>query len=80
MKMLVATMNGCSRDFVDPWLLNFHLHPAKMNVEVVAHEISRLFWSDLCSADGGGPANGDEGFTAEKSSSDKSSDSGVTVG
>ena len=35
----------------------------------------------LCSADGGGPADGDEGFTIVKSSSDiSSSDSGVTVG
>ena len=54
-----------------------------MNVEVLAHEIwiFLLFWSDFCSADGDGPADGDEGFTAVKSSSDfSSSDSGVTVG
>ena len=33
----------------------------------------------LCSADGGGPVAGDEGFISEKSSSDTSSVSGVTT-
>ena len=47
--VLVVTLNGRSRDFVDPLLLKLHLRPAKMNVEVLAHAISifRLFWSDL---------------------------------
>ena len=68
---LVVILHGCSRDFVDPRLLNLHLRPrlpesvsakllevqqivtagwhAKMNVEVLAHEILtfRLIWSDL---------------------------------
>ena len=68
----MMTLNGRSRDFVDPRLLNLHLRlelpeagsaellkevqqvvaagwQAKMNVEVLAHEIwiFRLFWSDL---------------------------------
>ena len=37
--VLVVTLNGRSRDFVDPRLLNFHLRPSKMNVEVFAHAI-----------------------------------------
>ena len=81
--VLVVTLSGRSRDFVDPRLLNLHLRPAKMNVEVFAHAIwiSRLFLErPLCSADGGGPVAGDEGFTSEKSSSDTSSASGVTIG
>ena len=47
--VLEVTLNGRSRDFVDPRLLNFHLRHAKMNVEVLAHEIwiSRLVLSDL---------------------------------
>ena len=47
---------------------------AKMNVEVVALE------RPLCSADGGGPADGDEGFINVQSSSDTSSDSRLTIG
>ena len=52
-------------------------------MELLAHAIwiFHLFWSDLsCSADGGGPADGDEGFKAVKSSSDTSSGSGLTIG
>ena len=47
--VLVVTLSGRSRDFVDPRLLNLHLRPAKMNVEVFAHAIwiSRLSLSDL---------------------------------
>ena len=47
--VLVVTLSGRSRDFVDPRLLNLHLRPAKMNVEVFAHAIwiFRLFLSDL---------------------------------
>ena len=37
--VLEVTLNGRSRDFVDPRLLNFHLRHAKMNVEVFAHAI-----------------------------------------
>ena len=37
--VLVVTLNSCSRDFVDPRLLNFHLRLAEMNVEVFAHVI-----------------------------------------
>ena len=47
--VLEVTLIGRSRDFVDPLLLNLHLRPAKMNVEVFAHEIwiFRFFLSDL---------------------------------
>ena len=47
--VLVVTLNDRSRDSVDPRLLNLHLRPAKMNVEVFAHAIwiFRLFLSDL---------------------------------
>ena len=47
--VLVVTLNSCSRDFVDPRLLNFHLRLAEMNVEVFAHVIwiFRFFKSDL---------------------------------
>ena len=47
--VLVVTLNGCSRDSVDPRLLNLHLRPAKMDVEVFGHAIwiSRLFLSDV---------------------------------
>ena len=47
--VLDVTLNGRSRDFVDPRLLNFHLGPAEMNVEVFAHAISIFhpFLSDL---------------------------------
>ena len=47
--VLVVTLDDCSRDFVDPRLLNFHLCSAKKNVEVFALAISifRLFWNDL---------------------------------
>ena len=47
--VLVVTLNGHSRDSVDPRLLNLHLRPAKINVKVFAHaiSISRLVWSDL---------------------------------
>ena len=76
--VLEVTLIGRSRDFVDPRLLN--LRPAKMNVEVFAHAISSLLERPLCSADGGGPVAGDEGFTSENSSSDTSSASGVTKG
>ena len=37
--VLEVTLSGRSRDFVDPRLLNLHLRPAKMNVEVFAHAI-----------------------------------------
>ena len=37
--VLVVTLSGRSRDFVDPRLLNLHLRPAKMNVEVFSHAI-----------------------------------------
>ena len=37
--VLVVTLNGRPRDSVDPRLLNFHLGPAKMSVEVFAHAI-----------------------------------------
>ena len=55
--VLDVTFNGRLRDFVDPRLLNFHLNPAEMNVEVFAHAISNLDLSSLlerppCSADG----------------------------
>ena len=43
-------------------------------------DLSSLLERPLCSADGGGPADGDEGFISENSSSDTSSDSGVTTG
>ena len=44
-------------------------------------DLSSLLERLLCSADGDGPDDGDEGFTAAKSSSDfSSSGSGVTVG
>ena len=43
-------------------------------------DLSSLLEGPLCSAVGGGPADGDEGFISEKSSSDTSSDSGVTIG
>ena len=80
--VLVVTLDDCSRDFVDPRLLNFHLRSAKMNVEVFAVAISifRLFWNDLCSTDRCGPADGDGGFISENSSSDTSSASGETMG
>ena len=47
--VLDVTLNGRAREFVDPRLLNFHLYPAEMNVEVFAHAISifRFVWSDL---------------------------------
>ena len=81
--VLVVTLNGCSRDFVDPRLLNFHLRSTRMNMEVFAHAIwiSRLFLSDLTvQLNGGGSADGDEGFISENSSSDTSLGSGVTTG
>ena len=70
--VLVVTLNGRSRGFVDPHLLNLHLRRESMNLEAFAHEI----WIFR----GGGPADGDEGFIAVKSSSDTSSDSGMTTG
>ena len=80
--VLVVTSNGRSRGFVDPQLLNFHLRHAKMNVEVFARAISifRLFFSDLSVQLMVVVHDGDDGFTAVKSSSDTSSDSGVTTG
>ena len=41
---------------------------------------SSLVERPLCSANGGGPGDDDEGFTSVKSSSDTSSGSGVTIG
>ena len=77
----MVTLNGRSRDFVNICFLDFHPRPAKMNVDVFAHAIfSSLLERPPCSADGGSPADGDEGFISEKSSSDTSSDSGVTKG
>ena len=38
--VLDVTLNGRLRDFVNLRLLNFHLYPAEMNVEVFAHAIS----------------------------------------
>ena len=38
--VLVVPLNGRLLDFVDPRLLNFHLCPAEMNVELFAHVIS----------------------------------------
>ena len=43
-------------------------------------DLSSFLERPLCSADNGGPADGDEGFTAVKFSSDTSSGSGVTIG
>ena len=43
-------------------------------------DLSSLLERPLCSADGGGPVAGDEGFMSEKSSSDTSTASGVTIG
>ena len=43
-------------------------------------DLSSLLEPPLCSADGGGPADGDGGFISERSSSDTSSASGVTIG
>ena len=55
-----------------------------MNVDVLGREteIFRIFWSDSSfPAEGGGPADGDEGLIIEKSLSDtSSSDPGVTIG
>ena len=47
--VLDVTLNGRLLDFVDPRLLNFHLCPAEMNVEVFAHVISIFdpFLSDI---------------------------------
>ena len=47
--VLVVTLSGRARDFVDPRLLNFHLCPAKMNVEVfvLAILIFRFFLNVL---------------------------------
>ena len=56
---------------------------ARMNVEVLSLrdlDLSSLVERPLCSADGGGPADGNEGFITVKSSSDTASDSGVTTG
>ena len=39
--VLEVTLSGRSRDSVDPRLLNLHLLPATMNVEVFAHARSR---------------------------------------
>ena len=80
--VLDVDLNGRSRDFVDPRLLNFHLRSSKMNVEVFSHDLdlSSLLGRPLCSADRRGPTDGDEGFISERSSSDTSSASGVTMG
>ena len=43
-------------------------------------DLSSLLERPLCSADGCGPADGDEGFISVSSSSDTSSGSGVTMG
>ena len=43
-------------------------------------DLSSLLERPLSSADGGGPADYDEGLKSEKSSSDTSSYSGVTIG
>ena len=47
--VLVVTLNGRSRDFLDPRLLNLHPRPAKMNMEVFAHEIW-IFREPSCSS------------------------------
>ena len=53
-----------------------------MDVLARVTKIFRIFLERfLCSIDGGGPADGDEGLIVVKSSSDiSSSDSGVTIG
>ena len=54
-----------------------------MNVDTRSRDLDHSFLLDrpLCSADGRGPADGDEGFIAVKSSSHTpSSGSGVAVG
>ena len=78
---LVVTLNGRSRDFVDPRLLNLHLRPEwpesgsaelrkkKYNrLWLLARDLdlSSLLERPLFSAVGGGPADGEEGFIAVK--------------
>ena len=43
-------------------------------------DLSSRLERPLCSADNGGPADGDEGFMSVKSLSDTSSGSSVTIG
>ena len=81
--VLVVTLSGRSRDSVDPRLLNLSSASCEDEWEVLAHEIwtSRLFLSDFSvQLMVGGPVAGDEGFISEKSSSDISSASEVTIG
>ena len=44
---------------------------ARMTTEAFAHAISTfdLFWKNFCSADGGGPVDGNEGFIISEFSS-----------
>ena len=82
--VLVVTLNGRSRGFVDPHLLNLHLRRERMNLEAFAHEIwiFRLFSSDLSAqlkVVVQLQVMRDSSLTV-KSSSDTSSDSGLTIG
>ena len=61
--VLVVTLNGRPRDSVDPRLLNFHLLSCgdeRGGVRSRDLGLSSLLERPLCSADGGGPTDGDE--------------------
>ena len=81
--VLEVTLSGRSRDFVDPRVAQSSSTSCEDECGGVRSrdlDLSSLLERPLCSADGGGPIAGDEGFMSEKSSSDTSSASGVTTG
>ena len=70
--VLVVTLNGCSCDFVDPRLLPLpptSCRDERGGVRSRDLDLSFLLERPLCSADGCGSADGDEGFISENSSS-----------
>ena len=80
--VLVVTLTGRSCDFEESTVaeLSFTFcEDERGGVRSRDLDLSSLLERPLCSADGGGPADGDEGFTSENSSSDTSSSSRVTI-
>ena len=73
----------CGSSVTSSAALSCSLHGRDLQVQQVfvpaGFRMSRYSVPRSGSSDGGGPADGDEGFTAVKSSSDTSSGSGVTI-
>ena len=81
--VLVVTLNRRARDFCASTVAESSSVSCKDGCGATRSrdlDLSSLPERPLCSADGGGRADGDESFISDKSSSDTSSGCGATIG